>query len=138
MSRPLPDRFTARMTTQHTAAQPTSPSGSAEPDRRAWVAPLVATVLLMFLGPAALLFGGLSAMATDACGPDHCSAALNSRLSVIHGTLSYGTLPTLAALVTAWLLPWRLRWLPWRAGAAVASLLPSLFVLLMVFTLPAP
>ncbi|MCD9878238.1 hypothetical protein [Streptomyces guryensis] len=57
---------------------------------------------------------------------------------MIYGTLSCGTLPTLAALVTAWVLPWRMRWLPCRAGAAVASLLPSLFVLLMVFTLPAP
>ncbi|MGI5455792.1 hypothetical protein ACQEWB_21955 [Streptomyces sp. CA-249302] len=32
---------------------------------------------------------GLSAMATDACGPDDCSPALDSRLSLIYGTLSY-------------------------------------------------
>ncbi|MDO0913921.1 hypothetical protein QQM39_24750 [Streptomyces sp. DT2A-34] len=110
----------------------------AERDPRAWIAPLVATILLAFLGPAALLLGGLSVMATDSCGPDNCPSALDTQLSVIYGTLAFGSLPTLAAWVTAWVLPWHRRWSAWRAGAAVAALLPSLFVLLLVFTLPVP
>lgn len=127
------------MTTQHIAAQPPSPLPEvAERDSRAWIAPLVATILLAFLGPAALLLGGLSAMATDSCGPDDCSSALNTQLSVIYGTLSFGTLPTLAAWITAWALPWQRRWSAWRTGAAIVALTPSLFVLLLVFTLPAP
>ncbi|MFF4908371.1 hypothetical protein ACFY2T_26300 [Streptomyces sp. NPDC001260] len=126
------------MTTQHFAAQPPASLDTAGRDPRAWIAPLVATVLLVFLGPAAVLFGGLSAMATDACGPDDCSSALTTHLSLIYGTLEYGTLPTLAALVTAWALPWKLRWLPARVCAALAAVLPALFVLLLVFTLPAP
>lgn len=126
------------MTTQHLAAQPPSPSDAADRDPKAWIAPLVATVLLVFLGPAALLLGGLSAIATDSCGPDDCSPALNTQLSVIYGTLSFGTLPTLAAWITAWALPWQHRWSTWRIAAATIALLPPLFVLLLVFTLPAP
>lgn len=126
------------MTTQHFAAQPPASPDPAGRDPRAWIPPLVATVLLVFLGPVALFFGGLSAMATDACGPDDCSSALTTHLNLIYGTLDYGILPTLAALATAWALPWKLRWLPVRVLAAVATLLPALFVLLLVFTLPAP
>ncbi|MFE7853439.1 hypothetical protein [Streptomyces sp. NPDC057403] len=126
------------MTTQHFAAQPPASTDPAGRDPRAWIAPLVATVLLVFLGPAAVFFGGLSAMATDACGPDDCSPALTTHLDLIYGTLEFGPLPTVAALLAAWVLPWQPRWLPVRVLAAVAALLPALFVLLMVFTLPAP
>ncbi|WDF39149.1 hypothetical protein PBV52_21270 [Streptomyces sp. T12] len=126
------------MTTTHIAARPPARSDVAERDSRAWIAPLVATILLAFLGPAALLLGGLSAMATDSCGPDDCSPALNTQLSVIYGTLAFGTLPTLAAWITAWALPWQRRWSAWRTGAAITALLPPLFVLLLVFTLPTP
>ncbi len=79
-------------------------------DSRAWVAPLVATVLLLFLGPAAMVLGGLSAMATDACGPDACSSALMTQLDVIYGMLDLGMPLVLVALFTAWLLPWQRRW----------------------------
>ncbi|WP_343999049.1 hypothetical protein [Streptomyces thermocarboxydovorans] len=109
---------------------------AADHDRRAWVAPAVATALLFFLGPAALFFGGLSPMATDACGPDNCSQALMTRLTLIEGTMFYGGLLTSGAWVTSWVLPWTHRWSMWRALAAALSLMPSLFVLMLVMSLP--
>jgi hypothetical protein len=105
-------------------------------DRRAWVAPLIATILLVVLGPLAILFGGLSGMATDACGPDNCPPALMTSLDVIYGILDYGLLVTLPAYAASWALPWQLRWLPLRAGLAFVSVLPALTILVLVFTLP--
>ncbi|MFJ4692896.1 hypothetical protein [Streptomyces sp. NPDC088766] len=130
------------MTTPHPAPYP-GPHAMpvpvpADQDRHAWVAPLVATVLLIFLAPAALFLGGLSAMATDSCGPDDCSAALNTSLTLIYGILELGGPVTLAAFVAAWALPWKRRWSAVRACLAAASLLPPLTVLFLVFTLPAP
>ncbi|GGQ94359.1 hypothetical protein GCM10010216_65970 [Streptomyces flaveolus] len=134
-----PRGFTGRMTTQHCTAQPPAylPRRAGR-DRRAWVAPAVATGLLTVLGPAALFLGGLSAMATDSCGPDDCSQALTTSLSLIYGTLYFGGFLTLGAWAAAWVIPWTRRWSALRACLAFASLLPSLFVLLLVFTLPAP
>ncbi|MER6849570.1 hypothetical protein AB0A81_01695 [Streptomyces flaveolus] len=127
------------MTTQHRTAQPPAyPPRRAGRDRRGWIAPAVATGLLIVLGPAALLLGGLSAMATDGCGPDDCSEALTTSLSLIYGTLYFGGFLTLGAWVAAWVIPWTRRWSALRACLAFASLLPSLFVLLLVFTLPEP
>ncbi|MDN0194158.1 hypothetical protein [Streptomyces sp. S.PNR 29] len=103
-----------------------------------WTAPVIATVLLAVLWPAALFFGGLSAMATDACGPDDCSSGLMTSLSVIYGTLSYGGLFSAAAYVAAWALPRERRWSALRSWTAIAALLPPGLVLLLVFTLPAP
>jgi hypothetical protein len=100
------------------------------------VAPLIATLLLLVLGPAALFFGGFSAMATDACGPDDCPPRLFTQLEWIYRILEYGVLFTLPALVTAWALPWTRRWAGVRVCAALASLLPPVAVLLLVFTLP--
>ncbi len=134
-----PRGFTGRMTTQHRTAQPPAYlPPRADRDRRAWVAPAVATGLLTVLGPAALFLGGLSAMATDSCGPDDCSQALTTSLSLIYGTLYFGGFLTLGAWTAAWVIPWTRRWSVLRACLAFASLLPSLFVLLLVFTLPAP
>lgn len=135
-------RFTRGMTTPHHTPYP-GPHAHfapvpADQDRHAWVAPLVATVLLLFLGPAALFLGGISAMATDSCGPDDCSSALNTSLSLIYGILEFGGPVTLAAFVTAWALPWKRRWSALRACVAAASLLPALTVLFLVLTLPAP
>lgn len=125
------------MTTQHIATVP-GPVRGEERDSRAWVAPTVATALMVPLGPLALLFGGLSAMATDSCGPDDCSAALDTALTCIYGLLSVGGPLSFAALLTAWLLPWKRRWSAARVWAALLALVPPLSVLYLVFTLPAP
>ncbi|MGW1911319.1 hypothetical protein ACWCQS_11440 [Streptomyces sp. NPDC002076] len=123
--------------TQHFATVPGPVDGDAR-DPRGWVAPTIATALMVVLGPAALLFGGLSAMATDSCGPDDCSAALNTSLSWIFGLISYGGPLSAVALLMAWVLPWRRRWSVARAWTAAFALIPPLTVLYLVFTLPAP
>ncbi|AZM61584.1 MULTISPECIES: hypothetical protein [unclassified Streptomyces] len=107
-----------------------------ERDPRAWVAPAVATGLGAMLAPLAVLFGGLSVMATDSCGPDNCSAALTNTLSVIFGTLFYGGILAGGAWFAAWLLPWTRRWSVPRLWLAGLSLLPWLVVLALVFNLP--
>ncbi|MGW0417941.1 hypothetical protein [Streptomyces sp. NPDC003015] len=116
----------------------TTPICATDQDRRAWVAPLVATILLVLLGPPALLFGGLSAMATDSCGPDDCPSALMTYLTVIYAILGFGILVTLPAFVASWALPWHRRWSALRAWLAAVAVLPPLAVLLLVFTLPMP
>jgi hypothetical protein len=108
-----------------------------ERDPHAWVAPAVATALGAFLAPAAVLFGGMSVMATDSCGPDDCSQALTTALTLVFGTLFFGGLLAAGAWLTSWLLPWTRRWSVLRAWLAGLSLLPWLFVLLLVFNLPA-
>ncbi|MEU9017132.1 hypothetical protein [Actinomadura sp. NPDC048394] len=125
------------MTTQHSPAALGSAATGRDRDPQAWVAPLLATVLVLLLGPAALILGGLSAMATDACGPDDCPPALMRHLDLIYGILEFGWPVVLAAIATAWLLPWRRRWSAARACSALASLMPPLLVLVLVFTLPA-
>jgi hypothetical protein len=125
------------MTTQHIGAA----DGACDPverDRGAWGPPLFATILLVLLGPFAAVLGGLSAMATDSCGPDDCSQALTTSLTWIYGILSFGTWFSIAALVTAWALPWQRRWRTLRVWSAAVVPVPPLAVLLLVFTLPAP
>ncbi|GHE10013.1 hypothetical protein [Streptomyces alanosinicus] len=125
------------MTTQHCATVAGTAHGDVR-DPRGWVAPTIATALMVVLGPAAVLLGGLSAMATDSCGPDDCSAALDTALTWIYGILTYGGAVSVGALLTAWLLPWKRRWTATRTWAALLALLPPLSVLLLVLTLPAP
>ncbi|MFG3101837.1 hypothetical protein ACGFZL_15160 [Streptomyces sp. NPDC048182] len=127
------------MSAQHWSHGATAaPTAPADRDRHAWIAPTVATVLLLFLAPAALLFGGLSAMATDSCGPDDCPDALMTQLTVIYSTLTFGGIVTLGAWLASWVLPWTPRWSGWRSGLAALALLPPVLVLLLVFSLPMP
>ncbi|WP_053851150.1 hypothetical protein [Streptomyces sp. NRRL B-24085] len=119
-----------------TATAPALPDH--DQDRHAWVAPLVATVLLVVLGPLALLFGGLSAMATDSCGPDDCPRALTASLTVIYAILEFGALVTLPAFVASWALPWQRRWSALRAWLALLAVLPPATVLALVLTLLTP
>ncbi|WP_439812058.1 hypothetical protein [Streptomyces sp. P9-2] len=107
-----------------------------ERDPHAYVAPAVATVLGVMLAPLALLFGGLSVMATDSCGPDDCSTALTTALHVVYGTLFLGGLLGVAACAAAWLLPHTRRWAVPRLWLAGLSLLPWLTVIALVFNLP--
>ncbi|WP_235787149.1 hypothetical protein [Streptomyces mutabilis] len=55
---------------------------------------------------------------------------------MIYGTLFSGAFLTHGAWVTAWALPWTRRWSALRIWMAALSLLPPVFVLILVFTLP--
>ncbi|WP_109000353.1 hypothetical protein [Streptomyces rishiriensis] len=107
-------------------------------DPRAWVAPLVATVLLVLLVPFVVALGGLSAMATDSCGPDSCSPALMTSLTLIYGLLVYGGFFTFLAYVALWALPRTRRFAAPRAWLAAAAVTPPAAVLFLVLTLPRP
>ncbi|WP_344054736.1 hypothetical protein [Streptomyces thermoalcalitolerans] len=120
---------------QHPAYQPVR-LPDPDRDRFAWIAPTIATVLLLVLVPLALLFGGLlSVLAAAGCGSD-CSKELETSVLVIWGTLCFGGFVTHAAVITSWALPWKRRYSALRAWMAVLSLLPPLLVLLLVFNLP--
>ncbi|MEU5522599.1 hypothetical protein ABZ759_18555 [Streptomyces sp. NPDC047860] len=108
----------------------------AERDPRAWVALALATVLGALLAPAAVLFGGLSVMATDSCGPDNCSQALTDALTLVLTTLFYGGILASGAWLASWLLPWTRRRRVPRVWLAGLSLLPWLIVLAVLFNLP--
>lgn len=108
----------------------------ADRDRRAWVAPTVATVLPTFPGPVALLVGAMSPMATGSCGPDDCSQALTTALDVILRAMPLGGVLTSGAWLTSWPLPWSIRRTTLRIAAAFLSPAPPLFVVLLVFDLP--
>ncbi|GGW56503.1 hypothetical protein CP966_16310 [Streptomyces galilaeus] len=104
-------------------------------DHRTSTAPLIATVLLTVLGPAALFLGGLSVMATDSCGSD-CPTALTTWLYLIYGTIVFGGVLSLAALVTAWSLPRKVRYWNLRRWAALITVAPSVLVIVLVCTIP--
>lgn len=109
--------------------------GPADRDKNAWRAPFWATVLAVLIVPVALMFGGLAPMATDSCGPDHCSPHLNQALAdIVYGL--YATLigtPTL--LLTAWALPRRMRYAMARRLTAWCALLPPVTVILLTGSL---
>ncbi|MCD9144937.1 hypothetical protein [Streptomyces albireticuli] len=112
------------------------PPGPDDRDEKAGSAPGWATLSALLLAPVALLFGGLAPMATDGCGPDNCSQALDTALAGVMGGLYAMLAGTPALLLTAWLLPRRVRFSTARRIVAWSALLPPLFVILMVFTLP--
>ena len=103
-----------------------------ERDRRAFVAPLIATVLsapLMALDAFCVLF---SPMATDSCTPHGCHALYRSLLAAPCVLAA-----AWAALGVAWGIPWRLRYRAVRAVPAVAAPLLALAALLIYLRLPA-
>ncbi|WP_107091550.1 hypothetical protein [Streptomyces sp. MMG1533] len=111
--------------------------GPDDHDPRPMSAPLVATLLLAVIGPAALFLGGLSVMATDSCG-SRCPTALTTWLYLIYGTILFGGVLSLAALVTAWSLPRKVRYAKLRCWASTVAVAPSVLVIVLVFTIPSP
>ncbi|ARZ65990.1 hypothetical protein SMD11_0324 [Streptomyces albireticuli] len=117
-------------------ARAVRPLGPDDRDEKAGAAPGWATLFALLLAPVALLFGGLAPMATDGCGPDNCSRELDAALAAVMGGMYAMFAATPALLLTAWLLPRRMRFATARRVVAWCAPLPPLFVILMVFTLP--
>jgi len=104
-----------------------------ERDRRAFVAPLIATVVsapLVLIDAVCVMF---SPMATDSCTVHGCQA-LDRALLAAPCVL----LLSWAALGVSWALPWRLRYRAVRVVPAVAAPLLALATLLIYLHLPAP
>ncbi|SHN15801.1 hypothetical protein [Actinacidiphila paucisporea] len=75
---------------------------------RAWVSPLVSSLVTLPLASVAFLYGSLSAMACDSCDSaesDHFDASFMVGYDVLRVVLGL----SLGALVLSWALPWRQR-----------------------------
>ncbi|MEV4439264.1 hypothetical protein AB0K09_09605 [Streptomyces sp. NPDC049577] len=101
-------------------------------DRTAWTVRAITAVLLLPLLAIDLFFIGLSPMATDSCGPDHCSAALNDSLA----TAPVVWLIAVALLIVTWALPSRRSCREGRVLAALFSALAGLATLGILANLP--
>jgi len=111
----------------------TVPRQDPDRDRRAFVGPLIATVLsapLIALDAFCVLF---SPMATDSCTPHGCRD-LDRALLAAPCVL----LMAWAALGISWAIPWRLRHRTVRLLPAAAAPLLALATLLIYLHLPAP
>ncbi|MEX2984667.1 hypothetical protein [Streptomyces sp. C36] len=108
------------------------PRDPATYDRRAGLLRGVATVVMVPLLMIDLFFLGLSPMATDSCGPDHCSAALNRSLA----TAPVVWLVSAVLFIATWALPARPRFRQARAWTFVAALVSGLMVIAILADLP--
>ncbi len=102
------------------------------PARRAFVAPLVSTLLTLPMALVALFYTGISPMACDSC--DTAAAhAFDASFRIAWPVFLAGLLGALVLLVCCWALPWRVRNTARRVGLAFAA--PGLVVLAtVVFT----
>ncbi|MEV6730380.1 MULTISPECIES: hypothetical protein [unclassified Streptomyces] len=77
-------------------------------DKRAFVAPLVSTLLTLPMALVALFFAGLSPMACDSCG-EAASDRFDASFGIAFPVFGTGLLLVLVVLVTSWALPWQRR-----------------------------
>jgi hypothetical protein len=110
-----------------------APCGYPDRDPRAFVPPLVATVLTAPVIAVDAVITMVAPMATDSCPSDGC-ATLDHALVAAVGTLFLAVM-TLAA---SWLLPWRRRFRARRVVFAVAAPLFAAVTALIYLHLPAP
>ncbi|MFH7599477.1 hypothetical protein WDV06_30905 [Streptomyces racemochromogenes] len=103
-----------------------NPLAGDAPARRAFVAPLVSTLLTLPLALAALGFAGLSPMACDACDTE-AAQAFDASFQTAWTVFAAGLVGVLVLLVWCWALPWRVRNTARRVGLAFAA--PALVVL---------
>lgn len=93
---------------------------------------IVAGVLLVPLLMIDMFFVGLSPMATDSCGPDNCSDALNQ--SLIAAPVFW--LAAVVMLLVTWGLPARRRFRAARGWLALASGVSGLATIAILANLP--
>ncbi|WP_405980161.1 hypothetical protein [Streptomyces sp. NBC_00158] len=111
--------------TENTAAALPDTDADAR-DRRAFVAPLVSTLLTVPMGLLALFYAGISPMACDSCDgavADAFDASFRTAWPVFLG----GLVVALVLLLVSWCLPWQRRNAARRLLAAFAA--PGVVVL---------
>ncbi|RPK81948.1 MULTISPECIES: hypothetical protein [Streptomyces] len=90
------------------------------PDPRAWVAPLISTVVTLPMGLLALFIGGLTPMACDSCnGP--AADRFDASFTIAWTVLWIGLLLALIVLIASWAVPHQLRYAARRVGLALAA-----------------
>ncbi|MFH8881165.1 hypothetical protein [Streptomyces californicus] len=90
------------------------------PGRRAWVAPLISTLVTLPMGLVALFIGGLSPMACDSCN-GAAADRFDDSFAVAWTVLCVGLLIALAVLIAAWAVPHRVRHAARRVGLALSA-----------------
>ncbi|HEY9366920.1 hypothetical protein [Streptomyces sp.] len=119
----------------HWAAQRRVPRAPGERDGQAWVPSVVVGLVAIAAHVVVQLIFGLSVMATDSCGPDHCPPGVTGPLTAMSWAY-YGIFTlTPAAALAALALPWRRRWQRTRILVAGVGLLPHLTVILSLVVL---
>ncbi|MFH9135913.1 hypothetical protein [Streptomyces sp. NPDC017524] len=96
----------------------TTPAHTSDP--RAWVAPLISTIVTLPMGLVALFIGGLTPMACDSCNgaaADRFHASFTTAWTV----LCIGLILALIVLVAAWAVPHQLRYAARRVGLALTA-----------------
>ncbi|MFG3409919.1 hypothetical protein [Streptomyces sp. NPDC048142] len=104
----------------HGGGSTPAPGRAHTPGPRAWIAPLVSTVVTLPMGLLALLFGGLSPMACDSCNgaaADRFDASFTTAWTV----LWIGLLLALIPLIASWAVPHQVRYAARRVGLALAA-----------------
>ncbi|MEV4743973.1 hypothetical protein [Streptomyces sp. NPDC049555] len=101
-------------------------------DDRAWLVRSLTTLVMLPLLFMDFVSIGLSPMATDSCGPDHCSQALNNALMAA----PILWLTAVVLLIVSWVLPSRTRFSPARTTTAVLSLGAGLLTFAVLANLP--
>ncbi|MET9708261.1 hypothetical protein [Streptomyces griseus] len=90
------------------------------PDPRAWVAPLISTLLTLPMGLVALFVGGLTPMACDSCdgaAADRFDASFTTAWTV----LWIGLVHALIVVAASWAVPHRIRHAARRVGLALTA-----------------
>ncbi|MFE2169805.1 hypothetical protein ACFXB3_32855 [Streptomyces sp. NPDC059447] len=99
-----------------------------DPDRdgRAFIAPLVSTLLTLPLGLMSLFFAGISPMACDSCN-GQAAHDFDASFQTAWPLLMAGLVVVAGLLVWCWALPWRKANAARRVGIAIAA--PAVAVL---------
>ncbi|MEU7556461.1 hypothetical protein AB0B01_29760 [Streptomyces sp. NPDC044571] len=89
-------------------APDTSPDSPDSPHRRAFIAPLVSTLVTLPAALVAFFTVGMSPMACDSCNGD-VADRFDASYEVAFPTFTAGLLVVLVLLVACWALPWQRR-----------------------------
>uniref|UniRef100_A0AAU3GY44 DUF2752 domain-containing protein n=1 Tax=Streptomyces sp. NBC_01401 TaxID=2903854 RepID=A0AAU3GY44_9ACTN len=87
---------------------------------RAWIGPLISTLVTLPAAGFALLVGGLSPMACDSCNGAR-AAHFDDSFNPAWALLRVGLALSLIVLVASWALPWRQRQAATRVLLSVAA-----------------
>ncbi|MFD8984286.1 hypothetical protein [Streptomyces sp. NPDC059564] len=98
----------------------TTPAAPAERDSRAYVAPLLSTLLTLPAAAVSLFFAGLSPMACDSC-EGGASDSFDASFELAWPVFTGGLVLVLILLVACWALPWRRGQRARRVALALAA-----------------
>ncbi|MFJ6811461.1 hypothetical protein ACIQRK_36620 [Streptomyces anulatus] len=90
------------------------------PDPRAWVAPLISTIVTLPTGLVALFIGGLTPMACDSCN-GAAADRFDTSFTTAWTVLCIGLVLALIVLIATWAVPHQVRYAARRVGLALTA-----------------